>query len=208
MQHWIGVGGEDVPTASVTDCSFESRRAWSSRLECYVSLLIVSMALTAWNLRKRQFVSNSSPCLWLLPPGWSLVTFFCELLFRNRNENSPKYSPVILLCWCFIAGETPCPTPEGTPMSDASDSPVMDTHGVYHGSSGLGGLPRSDIDSAAPQKRAVRSLSWDAGTMTQTRLQILSCVRSVRDNIRSQISSSSPSSPVSRSMWLDVGSHL
>jgi len=81
-------------------------------------------------------------------------------------------------------------TSEGTPVSDSSnDSPYTDNHAPE--------LPRS---SGAPQKRAVRSLSVDAGTMTHTRLHILSCVRSVRDNIRSQISSSSPSSPVSRSM--------
>jgi len=138
-----------------------------------------------------------------------LTTFAGESEAKNLLAKQPLMSgnleatlkDTCTVMECFTPeGETPCPTPEGTPMSDASDSPVMDTHGVYHGSSGLGGLPRSDVDSAAPQKRAVRSLSWDAGTMTQTRLQILSCVRSVRDNIRSQISSSSPSSPVSRSM--------
>lgn len=94
---------------------------------------------------------------------------------------------------CFIADETVSHTPEGTPVSDSSnDSPYTENHALE--------LPRS---TGAPQKRAVRSLSLDAGTMTHTRLHILSCVRSVRDNIRSQISSSSPSSPVGRSMWLD-----
>ena len=76
-------------------------------------------------------------------------------------------------------------------MSDSStESPYTDMQQAHE-------LPQS---AGAPQKRAVRSLSWDASAMTHTRLQILSCVRSVRDNIRSQISNSSPSSPVGRSM--------
>ena len=110
-------------------------------------------------------------------------------------------SPFIWFCFFFITDETTCPTPDGTPVSDGSiDSPLTDTQSVNPaGSNGLNEQPRSA--TGAPQKRAARSLSWDAGTMTQTRLQILSCVRSVRDNIRSQISSSSPSSPVNnRSM--------
>ena len=76
-------------------------------------------------------------------------------------------------------------------MSDSStdNSPYVDIQAHE--------APRA---AGTPRKRAVRSLSWDGGSMTHTRLQILSCVRSVRDNIRSQISSSSPSSPVGRSM--------
>lgn len=97
----------------------------------------------------------------------------------------------------FLTDETANPTPDGTPVSDGStDSPVTDTHSVHFSSSSLNEQPRP----ASPVKRAVRSLSWDPSTMTQTRLQILSRVRSVRENIRSQISNSSPSSPSSRSM--------
>ena len=94
----------------------------------------------------------------------------------------------VLIC-AFITDDTACQTPEGTPVSDSStDSSYTDKQALEQ--------PHS---TGAPQKRAVRSLSLDAG-MTHTRLHILSCVRSVRDNIRSQISNSSPSSPVSRSM--------
>lgn len=94
-----------------------------------------------------------------------------------------------LLHFLFI-DETSLQTPLGTPMSDSStDFPYMETQAREP--------PRS---TGTPRKRAVRSRSWDAGSMTHTRLQILSCVRTVRDSIRSQISNSTPSSPVGRSM--------
>ena len=73
-------------------------------------------------------------------------------------------------------------------MSDSStDSPIMETCTTPHQSA----EEQPQLSSSlAPQKRTVRSLSWDTGTMTQTRLQILSCVRRERDIIRNQISSS------------------
>ncbi|XP_078369524.1 uncharacterized protein LOC144653411 isoform X2 [Oculina patagonica] len=124
-----------------------------------------------------------------------LTTFAGEreatsLLAKRPNpEATVKETCTVTYC-STPEDDTACQTPEGTPVSDSStDSPYTDIHAVE--------LPRS---TGAPQKRAVRSLSLDAGTMTHRRLQILSCVRSVRDNIRNQISSSSPSSPVSRSM--------
>ena len=90
----------------------------------------------------------------------------------------------------LFADETSLQTPLGTPMSDCSvEIPYMEIQAREP--------PHS---TGTPRKRAGRSQSWDAGSMTHTRLQILSCVRTVRDSIRSQISSSTPSSPVGRSM--------
>ncbi|XP_015765995.1 PREDICTED: uncharacterized protein LOC107344821 [Acropora digitifera] len=89
--------------------------------------------------------------------------------------------------------ESSLPTSDGTPISDSSnDSPSADPCSTRGG--------RTQPSSTGPHKRVVRSLSWNEGAMTSARLQILSRVRSVRDNIRSQISSSTPSSPVGRSM--------
>ncbi|XP_029195174.2 LOW QUALITY PROTEIN: uncharacterized protein LOC114960864 [Acropora millepora] len=89
--------------------------------------------------------------------------------------------------------ESSLPTSDGTPISDSSnDSPSADPCSAQGG--------RTQPSSSGPHKRVVRSLSWNEGAMTSARLQILSRVRSVRDNIRSQISSSTPSSPVGRSM--------
>lgn len=89
--------------------------------------------------------------------------------------------------------ESSLPTSDGTPISDSSnDSPSADPCSAQGG--------RTQPSSTGPNKRVVRSLSWNEGAMTSARLQILSRVRSVRDNIRSQISSSTPSSPVGRSM--------
>ena len=93
-------------------------------------------------------------------------------------------------------------------MSDFPDSPGVEASTVPQASGFKNTtLDRSndterlpaDVTTAAPDKKVTRSLSWDArGTMTRTRLQILSCVRSVRDNIRCQVSDSTSSSPVNQ----------
>lgn len=110
----------------------------------------------------------------------------------QRAEGCSRQTSTVTECGT-PEDETSLRTPDGTPASDSSnDSPVTDTRPTQVGS--------AQSSLALPQKRAVRSLSWHEGTMTETRLQILSCVRSVRDNIRSQISTSNPSSPVGRSV--------
>lgn len=131
-----------------------------------------------------------------------LITFAGETEAKNllikrpqvscNPEAAVKESCTVLECFT-PEDDTACPTPEGTPVSDSSADSPMDTYTVPHGEQ-----PHS-ATTCSPRKRAVRSLSWDAGsTMTQTRLQILSCVRNRRDQL--QISCSSPSSPAGRSM--------
>lgn len=158
---------------------------------------------------------KNTEILWVIPVrAWSVnlssnCEIFLSLLKRRlalawswlRIEHVSHYFFLYVYFMFDETDETANPTPDGTPVSDGStDSPVIDTHSVHFSSSSLNEQPRP----ASPVKRAARSLSWDPSTMTQTRLQILSRVRSVRENIRSQISNSSPSSPSSRSMWLDV----
>lgn len=113
-----------------------------------------------------------------------------NLILKQPNpESMCKETTAVAYC-STPEDETSLQTPLGTPMSDSStDFPYMETQAREP--------PRS---TGTPRKRAVRSRSWDAGSMTHTRLQILSCVRTVRDSIRSQISNSTPSSPVGRSM--------
>lgn len=113
-----------------------------------------------------------------------------NLILKQPNpESMCKETTAVAYC-STPEDETSLQTPLGTPMSDSStDFPYIETQAREP--------PRS---TGTPRKRAVRSRSWDAGSMTHTRLQILSCVRTVRDSIRSQISNSTPSSPVGRSM--------